>query len=99
MISFGFWPGDDTLGDAADYAYPAPEPQALREQRLPVGEWIESGGGSLAVRYDAVRAAPRPRTTLLAFCQAAYDPGAGLLGWKPPASTQSGARPQPSSIS
>jgi Family of unknown function (DUF5996) len=82
VISFGFWPGDDTVGDAAYYAYAAPEPQGLREQPLPVGEWVESGASSLAVLpYETVRAAQDPRATLLTFCQAAYEAGATLAGW------------------
>jgi hypothetical protein len=82
VISFGFWPGDDTLGDAAYYSYTAPEPQGLRDQPLPIGSWIESGAGSLAVLpYEAVRTALKPRTTLLAFCQSAYETGARLAGW------------------
>jgi hypothetical protein len=82
VISFGFWPGDDTLGDAAYYSYTAPEPQGLRDQQLPIGSWIESGAGSLAVLpYEAVRTALDPRTTLLAFCQSSYEAGARLAGW------------------
>jgi uncharacterized protein DUF5996 len=82
VISFGFWPGDDTVGDAAYYSYTAPEPAGLRDQPLPVGAWTDSRGGSLAVLpYEAVRAAPDPRTALLAFCQGAYEAGARLAGW------------------
>jgi hypothetical protein len=82
LISFGFWAGDDTFGDAAYYSYTAPEPEGLRDQPLPVGEWIEYGTGSLAVLpYETVRGAHDARTTLLAFCQAAYEAGARLAGW------------------
>jgi len=82
VISFGFWPGDDKVGDAAYYSYTAPEPEGLREQPLPVGAWTDSGGGSLAVvPYETVRAATNPRATLLAFCQATYEAGARLAGW------------------
>jgi Family of unknown function (DUF5996) len=82
LISFGFWAGDDTVGDATYYSYTAPEPQGLRDQPLPVGEWIEYRTGSLAVLpYETVRSARDPRTTLLAFCQAAYEAGARLAGW------------------
>lgn len=82
VISFGFWAGDDTVGDAAYYSYTAPEPDELRDQPLPVGNWIEFGNGSLAVlAYDTVRTARDPRTTLLAFCQGAYEAGARLAGW------------------
>jgi Family of unknown function (DUF5996) len=82
VISFGFWPGDDNLGDAAYYSYTAPEPAGLRDQPLAIGSWIASGTSSLAVLpYDAVRNADDPRTTLLAFCQSAYEAGARLAGW------------------
>ena len=82
VISFGFWPGDDNLGDAAYYSYTAPEPEGLRDQPLSAGAWIKSGSGLLAVLpYEAVRTARAPRTTLLAFCQSAYEAGARLAGW------------------
>jgi hypothetical protein len=82
VISFGFWPGDDTVGDATYYSYTAPEPEGLRDQPLAVGEWIQFGGGSLAVLpYETVREARDPRMTLLAFCQSAYEAGARLAGW------------------
>ena len=81
-ISFGFWPGDDNVGDSAYYSYTTPEPQGLRDQPLPAGAWIESNSGSLAILpYETVRTAGDPRTTLLAFCQSAYDAGARLAGW------------------
>jgi hypothetical protein len=82
LISFGFWAGDDNLGDAAYYSYTAPEPEGLREQPLSAGEWIEFGSGSLAVLpYQTVRAAPDPRQLLLSFCESAYEAGARLAGW------------------
>jgi hypothetical protein len=81
LISFGFWAGDDTFGDAA-YSYTAPEPEGLHDQPLPVGEWIEYGTGSLAILpYETVRSARDSRATLLAFCQAAYEAGARLARW------------------
>ena len=82
VISFGFWAGDDNLGDAAYYSYTAPEPDGLRDQPLAGGEWIDFGSGSLALLpYETVRSSPEPRTTLLAFCQSAYEAGARLAGW------------------
>jgi hypothetical protein len=82
VISFGFWAGDDNVGDAAYYSYTAPEPDGLRDQPLSAGEWIEFGAGSLAILpYEAVRTAPDPKTTLLAFLQSAYEAGARLAGW------------------
>ena len=82
VISFGFWAGDDNVGDAAYYSYTAPEPEGLREQPLPVGAWTEAGSGSLALLpYETVRTAADPRATLLAFCQGAYEAGARLARW------------------
>jgi hypothetical protein len=82
VISFGFWAGDDTLGDAAYYSYTAPEPGGLRDTPLPIGAWTEYGTGSLAILpYETIRNARDPRTTLLAFCQGAYEAGARLAGW------------------
>ena len=44
--------------------------------------WIGYGSGSLALlRYDDVRTADDPRTTLLAFLESAYRAGAGAAGW------------------
>jgi uncharacterized protein DUF5996 len=43
---------------------------------------VESGSGSLAILpYQAVRTASNAKTTLLAFCQSAYEAGARLAGW------------------
>jgi hypothetical protein len=82
VISFGFWAGDDNIPDAAYYSYTSPEPDGLRNQPLPAGDWIESGSGSLAILpYDAVRTSPDPHGTLLAFLQAAYEAGARLAEW------------------
>ncbi len=82
LISFGFWAGDDNVGDAAYYSYTAPEPKGIRNQPLSVGDWIEFGPGSLAILpYESLRTARDPRATLLAFCQSAYEAGAGLAGW------------------
>jgi Family of unknown function (DUF5996) len=82
VISFGFWAGDDTIGDAAYYSYTAPEPAGLRDQPLAVGEWTEYGPGSMAILpYETVRTAQSPRTTLLAFCESAYEAGARIANW------------------
>jgi hypothetical protein len=82
LISFGFWAGDDNLGDAAFYSYTAPEPAGLRKQPLVGGEWRDTGAGTLAILpHDAVRTSVDPRTTLLAFLQSAYEAGARRAGW------------------
>ncbi len=46
------------------------------------GRLVEYGAGTLAVLpYETVHSARDPRTTLLAFCQSAYEAGARLSGW------------------
>jgi hypothetical protein len=82
LISFGFWAGDDNLGDAAYYSYTSPEPDGISDQPLAVGEWTEYGPGLLAVLpYETMRTAHDPRATVLAFFQSAYEAGARLAGW------------------
>jgi hypothetical protein len=84
VLSFGFWAGDRDVREPTFYAYAAPEPAGLRAQALRPDEarWVERAGGSLALlAYEAVRAAPDPRRTLLAFLESAYQAGAGLGGW------------------
>ena len=82
LVSFGFWPGDERVPDAAFYSYTAPEPPGLRDQPLPGGEWLASPSGSLAVLpYEAVRRSADPRAALLAFLQVAYEAGARAAGW------------------
>lgn len=82
VISFGFWPGDDSVPDAHYYSYTAPEPEGLREQPLTIGEWIDTGSGSLALLpYESVHTSGRARETLLSFLESAYEAGARLAGW------------------
>jgi hypothetical protein len=81
VISLGFWPGDDVVGDAAYYSYTVPESDGLRDQPLPAGAWTESGYGLLAILpYETVRTARDPKTMLLAYCQSAYEAGSRLAG-------------------
>jgi hypothetical protein len=82
VIAFGFWAGDDNVGDASYYAYTAPEPDGLRDEPLSNGEWIPSGSGSLAVLpSESVRTAADPKAMVLAFFQSAYEAGARTAGW------------------
>ena len=83
VIPFGFWPGDDNLGDAAFYSYTAPEPNGLRDEPLSGGHWVESGNGSLAVlEYETVRQADEPKEALLAFYESAWEAGTRRAGWR-----------------
>jgi hypothetical protein len=99
VISFGFWPGDDKVPDAAYYSYTAPEPEGLRDQPLAVGGWVPTGASSslAIVPYEEVRTSGDPRRTLLAFCESAYEAGARLAGWDTTAFTSS-ACPSPAQL-
>jgi len=84
LISFGFWPGDDNVTEAAFYSYTAPEPDGLRRQPLhPAGaQWVEQATGSLAtLSYDTVRTSDDPKATLLGFLESAYQAGATVARW------------------
>jgi Family of unknown function (DUF5996) len=84
VISFGFWFGDDRLGEPAFYAYTAPEPPGLAEEPLqpPAAWWMPRDGNHLAVLgYDDARASEDPRATVLDFYERAYEAGARLAGW------------------
>jgi hypothetical protein len=84
VVSFGFWAGDQNLREPAFYSYTAPEPPGLRATPLrpAAASWVELSSGSIALLpYAAVRAAPDPRSALLAFLQSAYDAGSRLAGW------------------
>ena len=84
VVSFGFWAGDRTVREPMFYAYAAPEPAGLRAEPLRPDDahWVERAGASLALLpYEAIRTAPDPRRTLLAFLESAYQAGSGLAGW------------------
>jgi len=84
LISFGFWAGDDNVGEAAFYSYTSPEPAGLRAEPLhpAAARWVEQGAGSLALLpYDAVRSSADPKATLLGFLESAYQAGVRTAGW------------------
>jgi hypothetical protein len=84
VVSFGFWAGDANLREPAYYSYVAPEPPGLRDRVLQPerAAWVDQVTGSMALLpYDAVRTAEKPRATLLAFLESAYEAGADAAGW------------------
>jgi hypothetical protein len=85
VISFGFWPGDQTVRMPAFYSYTAPEPAGLAEQSLrpEVARWAQPYGSShfALLAYEEVRTSPNPSATLLDFLESAYQAGATLAGW------------------
>ena len=83
LISFGFWPGDQSTPQPTFYSYTAPQPEGLTDEPLAGGaQWVDTGNGSLAqLPYDVVREAADPRVALLAFLQSAYEAGTSAAGW------------------
>jgi hypothetical protein len=84
VISFGWWPGDDTVRAPAFYSYTAPEPQGLTQQQLrpDAASWQEARGSHRAMlMYDDLRLMDAPGDALLEFLQSAYEAGATTAGW------------------
>jgi hypothetical protein len=84
VISFGFWPGDKDVREAAYYSYTAPEPRGLRDRPLAPAQahWAEQGTGTIArLPYEAVRHAGDPRRALLDFLESSYQAGVEAAGW------------------
>ncbi|CAN5351009.1 DUF5996 family protein [soil metagenome] len=80
--SVGFWPGSDAFPAAAFYAYAYPSPEGYAEAKVaPEQAAWDATLGEFILPYDAVRTAPDPAATLLAFCHATYDAAATLAHW------------------
>ncbi|WP_421725814.1 DUF5996 family protein [Bauldia sp.] len=87
VISFGFWPGDDTAPAPAFYSYTYPEPPGLKDAPLKPDRalWVEKNGGAMAIlAYDQMRSADNPAQALLDFMDSAYQAGATRAGWDIP---------------
>jgi hypothetical protein len=84
VISFGFWAGDDNVSAPAFYAYAAPEPARLADEKLKpdTAKWNEANGSHLAVlMYDDIRNLDDPRAAVLEFLESAYQGAAKLANW------------------
>ena len=80
--SVGWWPGGRDLAGPAFYAYTAPEPAGLSEQRVrPPAAFYHNQLHEFVLMYDEVRRSTSPRAEILAFAQSAYEAGANLAGW------------------
>ncbi|MGA2979378.1 MAG: DUF5996 family protein [Terriglobales bacterium] len=80
--SVGWWPGGGDVAGPAFYAYIAPEPAGLSEQRArPAAASYHSRLREFVLMYDDVRRATSPRAEILEFAQSTYEAGANLAGW------------------
>jgi hypothetical protein len=80
LISFGFWPGNGGYGQAAFYAYAAPEPPGFSSAAVQPGAAFYSPDlKEFLLNYDDVREADSPSETVLEFCESVY--AAGSANW------------------
>lgn len=82
VISSGFWPGGGEIKGPAFYAYAAPEPAGLSEQKVkPAEAFYHPQLKEFVLMYDDVRRSAAPRRALLSFLQSTYDAAANLAHW------------------
>jgi hypothetical protein len=82
VISAGFWSGTLDIGDAAYFAYAAPEPDGFREAAIqPDMAYFDSNTGLFLLKHEDVRQADDPALMLLDFLQTTYAAGARLAKW------------------
>ena len=101
VISAGWWPGTGDQ-DAAFYAYAAPAPAGLGDQRVrPEQAFYQQSLGEFILSYEDVRRAVSPSQTLMDFLESTYAVAATLANWdraslereRPPQLENSPARP------
>ncbi len=81
-ISFGFWLGSGPVPEPAFYAYARPEPPGLATAAIrPPGAYYSRDLADFILPYETERTAPSPDSTVLDFCQSAYDSAADLARW------------------
>jgi hypothetical protein len=85
-ISHGFWPGGSWFGNEVTspifYAYGAPEPPGMRDERIrPDAAHYDERMSEFVLPYDDVRRSASPRDALLDFCQSTYKAAANHAGW------------------
>lgn len=82
VSSCGFWPGGGPHPFPLFYSYAYPEPEGFSSARVePEGAFYSSELREWVLPYDAVRAAPSPEVTLLAFLETTYAAAAELGRW------------------
>jgi hypothetical protein len=80
VISFGFWPGNGGYGQAAFYAYAAPEPEGFsRAKAQPAAAFYSDERKEFFLNYEDVRKAESPRAAILDFMGSVYK--AGSASW------------------
>ena len=82
VTSAGFWPGSGAIGEAAFYAYAAPEPPGYKAARVsPLSAFYSSEFNEFILKYDDVRTTFSPHDALMEFLQSTYEAAATLASW------------------
>ncbi len=83
VSSAGFWPGGAGMpGGPFFYSYSYPALEGFAEAKVePAEARYDPDLGEFILDYDAVRLAPHPDATLLAFMQSTYEAAADLGRW------------------
>lgn len=83
VSSCGFWPGGGAVTEPMFYAYAYPEPDAFKDYSIqPAEAFYYAPMREFFLPYEAVRRAPDPDTTLLAFAQSTCEAAANLGRWE-----------------
>jgi hypothetical protein len=92
VISFGFWPGNGGYGQAAYYAYAAPEPEGLSKAAIgPKAAFYSDERKEFFLNYNDVRALDSPSRAILEFMESVYR--AASANWDNAALKRSGPFP------
>ncbi len=82
VSSAGFWPGGNGIDYPAFYSYAYPVPADFHTRRvMPDEAFFSDTLGEFLLPYEAVRKAPDPDATLLAFLQSTYEAAAESGHW------------------
>ncbi|WP_299365077.1 DUF5996 family protein [uncultured Paracoccus sp.] len=85
VSSAGFWPGGGGVDFPAFYSYAYPTPPGFGEAAVaPDAAYFDTTLGEFVLPYDAVRRAPDPDATLMAFLESTYRAAADRGGWNRP---------------
>jgi hypothetical protein len=82
VSSCGFWPGNESLPEAAFYCYHYPEPEGYKVGPVEPGEaYYHQTLSEYILPYSAVQSAENPSEKLLTFLKRTYQIGAELAHW------------------
>jgi len=82
VSSAGFWPGNDEFPDPIVYSYAYPAPPGFEGSPVrPAAATWHPVLREFVLSYDAVRTAPDPDATLMAFLESTYEAAAAAARW------------------